>query len=886
MSKTKTKVMSMFLAMVMVFSMCVPAFAASGKVNVTFADNSTTTLVNTKDIVLHEIGATDVESVTVSDGTNTDTYTDFSKTISQTLAGGTRYQMLVVAAKDGTRALHFKLQNTLNDVISISVKAKDVSYTAHANSGAYGQNSNQGGLGTCTMTGSAETTIAGGGAYEVTFTPKNGQEITKLNLRVGAADGNGKIVDAVSGSTTVEGQTFAVHANADGSVNVRAAKVVNNLYITALTRDESKLYTLDVTTDDHSSADVSHETIREGSTKTVTFTPAKGYTITELKITDGTSTGTLVLNSSSVRVNGKTYSVTRKLDGTTVLTVPAMNNNVTINAVAASDVHFVQVETAKHVGSLKAGTNYVKDGGSFEFYYTPDKDTYIQSVTLESESLGRRTFLVNDGNIVWAETGEWFYNNGSWFNGTYWEENPWNNTRIFFDTFGQLHVYFAHLGESVRVSITARTTSHTVTVRTDAGVRADDTSYTVADGDNFSMKFYPATAQYKVRYLNINYGGAAANVDLNKNGSVRIGNSIWSYTTANDGTVTLSATNVTEDVLLSATSNNIQNNGRWIVTNSDAHSSITHNNANPYFWNDAVTVKVTANTGYTLSGITFQLNNQTVNVKPFDQSFVLNGKTYTINWVSASECSVYFAVVPGYLTVSSTTTATVTTNPTPNPVQPSGDFYHPAYMVGKGNGVFGPNDSLTRAEAVTLLNRAVLRMSDSMTDGYKASTMYADIAGHWSAGAVNYAGSMGYLAVLANPGEAFKPNAPITRAEYLALLCAISGINVTAVDASPIYADVSASHWAAKYINYATAQGWVNGTGNNQFQPDRSVTRAEICKMTNQILGRTADPSAVAAAGPTFNDVPVTHWAYNDIFEASHAHYAQTANGYETWKAA
>ena len=75
------------------------------------------------------------------------------------------------------------------------------------------------------MTGSAETTIPGGGVYEVTFTPNNGQEISKLNLRVGAADGTGKIVDAVSGTTTVEGQTFAVHANADGTINVRAARL-------------------------------------------------------------------------------------------------------------------------------------------------------------------------------------------------------------------------------------------------------------------------------------------------------------------------------------------------------------------------------------------------------------------------------------------------------------------------------------------------------------------------------------------------------------------------------------------------------------------------------------------------------------------------------------
>lgn len=886
MSKTKTKMVSLLLAMVMVFSMCIPAFAANGKVSITFADNSTTTLVNTSDIVLHEIGATDVESVTISDGTNADTYTDFSKTISQTLAGGTRYQLLVLTAKDGTRALHFKLQNTLNDTISITVNAKTVSYTAHANSGAYGQNANRGGLGTCTMTGNAETLIMGGSAYAVTFTPKSGQEISKLNLRVGTEDGSGKIVDAVSGSTTVEGQTFAVHLNVDGTVNVRADKVVNNLFITALTRDESKMYNLDISTDGHSSADVSSESLRESSTKTVTFTPSKGYTITELKITDGSSTGTLVLNANSVRVNGKTYSVIRKVDGTTVLTVPAMNNNVSINAVAASDVHFVQVNAAHHVNSAKAGTNYVKDGSAFEFSYTPDKGTYIQSITLESASLGVRTFPVNDNSVVWAENGEWFYNSGAWFNGTYWQNNPWNNTRIFFDTNGNLHVYFANLAESVKVSVAARTTSHSVTVRSDAGVKPEGASYTVADGDTFSMKFNPTSAQYKVRYIAINYGGAMANIDLTRNGSIRIGNSMWVYDTAADGTVTLSASNVTEDVILNATSSNIQSSDRWIVANADNHSSISHNNENLFNWTNPVTVSVSAADGYTLTNVSFQLGPQVINVKPQETTFVLNGKTYQVNWVNDSECSVYFSVVPGYITVSSTTAEVKPVTETPVLPQPSADTYHPAYMVGVGNNMFAPNDALTRAEAVTLLNRSILRMSDSMTANHASATYYSDIASHWSAGAVNYAGAAGYLGILANPGSPFNPNTPITRAEYLALLCAYSGIDVTGVAAKALYTDVAANHWAVKYINYATAQGWVNGTGNNQFQPDRSVTRAEICKMTNHILGRTADLSVAAAESPAFVDVPVTHWAYNDIFEASHAHYAQTYDGFETWKVA
>ena len=83
----------------------------------------------------------------------------------------------------------------------------------------------------------------------------------------------------------------------------------------------------------------------------------------------------------------------------------------------------------------------------------------------------------------------------------------------------------------------------------------------------------PAAANTKVRYLTINYGSASANVDLNRNGSVRIGNALWSYNTATDGTVTLNASTITDSATITASSTGIQSNGRWITTSPDAPTS-------------------------------------------------------------------------------------------------------------------------------------------------------------------------------------------------------------------------------------------------------------------------------------------------------------------------
>ena len=77
MKKNLQKTMYLLIVLALMLTLTLPAFAASGQVNVTFADGTNTILVNTPDIVLHTVGATDVDTVTVGDGQIEDTYADF-----------------------------------------------------------------------------------------------------------------------------------------------------------------------------------------------------------------------------------------------------------------------------------------------------------------------------------------------------------------------------------------------------------------------------------------------------------------------------------------------------------------------------------------------------------------------------------------------------------------------------------------------------------------------------------------------------------------------------------------------------------------------------------------------------------------------------------------
>jgi hypothetical protein len=67
-------------------------------------------------------------------------------------------------------------------------------------------------------------------------------------------------------------------------------------------------------------------------------------------------------------------------------------------------------------------------------------------------------------------------------------------------------------------------------------------------------------------------------------------------------------------------------------------------------------------------------------------------------------------------------------------------------------------------------------------------------------------------------------------------------------------------HWAKDHIEYLFSRGIVNGTGDNAFSPNRSITRAEFLKL---IVGTLDDVDIKAASKANFNDVAPGQW-YTD----------------------
>ena len=211
------------------------------------------------------------------------------------------------------------------------------------------------------------------------------------------------------------------------------------------------------------------------------------------------------------------------------------------------------------------------------------------------------------------------------------------------------------------------------------------------------------------------------------------------------------------------------------------------------------------------------------------------------------------------------------------PVQYNGA--NAAYILGKGNNKFEPNANMTRAEACTIFARLLLG-KQNIPDGY--TTRFTDVkVGDWFYNAVAYLDETGFF--FRNTNTTYKPNEPITRAEFVELARFASSLTGTA---TTTFTDVPADHFYYDSIMASAASGLVNGYEDNTFRPDKTITRAEVVTVINRLLGlkvseRTVDATRVETV---FDDIS-GHWGRLNILMASNSnvhgayYYESSLNG-------
>lgn len=203
---------------------------------------------------------------------------------------------------------------------------------------------------------------------------------------------------------------------------------------------------------------------------------------------------------------------------------------------------------------------------------------------------------------------------------------------------------------------------------------------------------------------------------------------------------------------------------------------------------------------------------------------------------------------------------------------------HYAYLLGYEDGTVRPNGSISRAEVATVLFR--LLKDDVRMQNLTKDNAYSDVSDTaWYAAAVSTLSKMGIIS--GYPDGTFRPNAPITRAEFAAM---IARFDETAKSADTPFTDIS-GHWAENAIGKAYGNGWVEGSSKTVFCPESNLTRAETATLLNRVLHRLPEKESDLLANQiVWPDNPKTFWGYLAIQEATNSHeYERKADGvYET----
>ena len=158
-------------------------------------------------------------------------------------------------------------------------------------------------------------------------------------------------------------------------------------------------------------------------------------------------------------------------------------------------------------------------------------------------------------------------------------------------------------------------------------------------------------------------------------------------------------------------------------------------------------------------------------------------------------------------------------------------------ISGYEDGTFRPNNSVTRAEFVIMMNNAL-----GLTETGEVS--FSDVQpGNWFYNAVAIAVAAGYCSGYED--GTFKPSATITRAEAAVMIANAAGLEQDATGAAGFTDSIPA--WAQGSVGAVVNAGFMSGYPDGTFAANQSITRAEAVSSLNRVIG-----------GVTANDVVVT----------------------------
>lgn len=170
-----------------------------------------------------------------------------------------------------------------------------------------------------------------------------------------------------------------------------------------------------------------------------------------------------------------------------------------------------------------------------------------------------------------------------------------------------------------------------------------------------------------------------------------------------------------------------------------------------------------------------------------------------------------------------------------------GNMMDKGYITGYQDGTFKPDQKITRAEFMAIINRAfnfTQKSEGSFTD-VKPGAWYADV--------VSQAKAAGYIS--GYPDGSIRPDDTITRQEAAVIIAKIKRLAADASGVADFKDAYGIAGWSKGNIGAVAASGLMNGYPDGSFRATNNITRAEAAVVLDKALQFEAYSTA-GAYGP------------------------------------
>lgn len=138
-------------------------------------------------------------------------------------------------------------------------------------------------------------------------------------------------------------------------------------------------------------------------------------------------------------------------------------------------------------------------------------------------------------------------------------------------------------------------------------------------------------------------------------------------------------------------------------------------------------------------------------------------------------------------------------------------------------------------------------------------TVFTDITGHWAEDYINRAAAKGFIS--GYPDGSFKPNHPVTRAEFTVMLAGV--LELEGKDATITFTDKDQiGTWAKGAIVQAVQSGIVGGYEDGSFRPNAQITRVEMAAMIARALKLSSEADTLTGFA---DDKAIPQWAKGSV---------------------